>query len=155
MSMTLFTDEWALISVIDPDENTVASPPGTAVTGDAIDMSDFDQVAFVLAVGNISAAGGTVDFKAEQATTSGGTYKDVTNAAATQLTGSPSDDDKQVIIIVNQEDLDMDNNFRYVRPSVLPAGTTAGTVDACVMCFGRAKHKPGTDLTSVAEIVDA
>ena len=153
MSMTLFTDEWALIGAIDPD-NTTNSPATTALT-DAVDMADYDQVAFVFSVGNFSTAAGTLACTVTQAATSGGTYKAITGASATSLTGSPSDDDKQVIIIVNQEDLDIDNNYRFVKGSMAAAGT--GTVDIHCVAFGRAKHKPASDadLASVDEIVDA
>lgn len=148
----LFTDDWALIGTIDPDQHAVASPE-TALLSDAIDMSDYDQVAFVLATGNFSAAAGLLEFKVTQATTSAGTYKDVTGAAATDLTGSPSDDDKQVIVTVDQTALDIANDYRYVKASLKPRGS--GNIDACVLCFGRAKKGPasGSDLASVDEIV--
>ncbi len=159
--MTLFTDEWALIGTIDPDQYAVASP-NAATLGDAIDMSDYDQVAFILMTGNFArnvvtspiGAQPTLDFKIVQATTSAGTYKDVTSASATQLTASPTDDDKQAIIIVNQNDLDMDNNYRYVKPSVTLGGS--GDVDFAIHAFGRAKHRPASDsdLSSVDEIVN-
>ena len=149
----LFTDEWAIVGTIDPDQGAVASPEAELLS-DEIDMSDYDQVAFILSVGAISAAGGTLDFKIQQAATAGGTYKDVTNAAATQLTGSPSDNNKQVVIVVNQEDLDLDNNFRYVKARIFPGGS--GNIDYSVLCLGRAKKGPASDgdLASVDEIVD-
>ncbi len=153
MTMTLFTDEWALIGTIDPDQVAVASPE-VAVLSDEIDMSKSDQVAFVLLTGSLSAATTTLDFKIQQTDTAGGTYKDVTSAAAAQLTGSPSDDNKQVIIVVNQQDLDLANNYRYVKARVFAAGT--GNVDYSVTAFGRAKKKPASDgdLGSVDEIVN-
>ncbi len=151
--MTLFTDEWAVIGAIDPDQVAVASP-NTASLSDAVDMSDYDQVAFILSTGNFSAAASTLNFKVTQATTSGGTYKDVTSAAITQLTGSPTDDDKQAIIVVDQTALDMDNNYRFVKASVTPGGG-AGNIDYSVVAVGRAKKRPasGSDLASVDEIV--
>lgn len=153
MSMTLFTDEWALIATIDPQ--TVVSSPSTETLSDEIDMTSYDQVAFVFNVGAMAAAGDTVNCKAVQAATAGGTYKDVTGAAATELTGSPSDANKQVIVIVDQTALDMDNNYRYVKGSVTTAGGTTGSA-ICVTAYGRAKHKPASDadLASVDEIVN-
>ena len=152
MSMNLFTDEWALLGAIDPA--TVVSSPTTATLTDAIDMGSYDQVAFVFSVGAMAAITDTVDCKVVQATTSGGTYKDVTSAAATQLTGSPSDANKQVIIIVDQTNLDVDNSYRWVKGSVTTASGTTGSAISCV-AFGRAKHKPGSDadLASLDEIV--
>ena len=149
----LFTDDWALIGTIDPDQNAVASPHAELLS-DEIDMSDFDQVAFVLASGNFSAAGGTLAFKAVQAATAGGTYKDVTSASATTMTGSPNQDDSQQIIIVKPTDLDMDNNYRYVKASLTVGGS--GNIDACVMAFGRRKHGPASDgdLATVLQIVN-
>ena len=147
MSMNLFSDEWALVGTIDPDVNTA----GTYLT-DAIDMSLYDRVAFVVANGSLI-AGGTVAFKVTQATTSGGTYKDVTSAAITGLTGSPdTGSDKQQIVIVDQTALDMDNNYRYVKGSLTIATQSQ---DGAVLALGRAKYKAasGSDLASVSEIV--
>lgn len=153
MSMTLLTDEWALIGAIDPA--TVVSSPATETLSDEIDMADYDRVAFVLSVGAMAGAADRIDFKVTQAATSGGTYKDVTNASATQLTGSPSDANKQLIIEVDQTALDMDNNYRYVKASVTTSGGTTGSAISLV-AFGRAKMKAasGSDLSSVDEIVN-
>lgn len=152
MTMTLFTDGWTLIGTIDPD--AYASSPSTTTLTDAIDMSKYDQVAFIGLTGNLAAAGNTVDFSVTQATTAAGTYKAVTSASITQLTGSPSDDDKQFVVTVDQTALDMDNDYRFVKGSLVTAGGAA-TSDVCVVAFGRAKQKPASDsdLTSVAEIV--
>ena len=150
---TLFTDEWSLIGTIDPDK-VVSSPASNQLT-DAIDMADYDQVAFVFAFGNMDGAADTVTCSVVQSDASGGTYKAVTNASATALTGSPNQDDSQVIITVDEHALDMDNDYRYVKGQVALAGGTTGT-DITVMAFGRAKHKPASDadLSSVAEIVN-
>ena len=131
---TLFTDEWSLIGTIDPDK-VVSSPASNQLT-DAIDMADYDQVAFVFAFGNMDGAADTV-------------------TCSTALTGSPNQDDSQVIITVDEHALDMDNDYRYVKGQVALAGGTTGT-DITVMAFGRAKHKPASDadLSSVAEIVN-
>lgn len=146
----LFTDEWALIGAIDPDNNT--SSPTSSLLTDAIDMADYDQVAFIFQTGNFSAAGGTAIFGVSQATTSGGTYAAISALTATTLTGSPSDDDKQVIIICNATDLDMDNNYRWVKGTATISG--AGTTDCSCVALGRAKKGPASnaDLASVDEI---
>ncbi len=147
MTMTRFTDEWALIGTIDPDVNTA----NTYLT-DAIDMAKYDRVAFVLMNGSL-VAGGTVAFKVTQATTSGGTYKDVTSAAITGLTGSPdTGSDNQQIIEVDQTALDMANDYRWVKGSLVIATQSQ---DGAVIVFGRAKKKPatGNDLASLTEIV--
>ena len=152
MSKTLFTDQWAVIGAIDPDEH-VSSPTTVALT-DAIDMALYDQVAFIVQTGNIVSAAGTVAFSVTQATTAAGTYKAVTSAAITTLTGSPTMDDKQAIVTVNQTALDMDNNYRFLKGSLTVGGST-GASDASVVALGRAKHAPASDgdLASVAEIV--
>lgn len=146
MAMNYFTDEWAVIGTIDPDANTAA----TYLT-DAIDMADYDQVAFVVMNGTLA---GTMDFKVTQATTSGGTYKDVTGAAITQIADSPvtTQSDSQQIVTVDQTALDMDNDYRYVKGSL----TCGATNDSAVIAIGRAKKKPASDsdLASVSEIVN-
>ena len=145
MTMTYFTDEWAVVGTIDPDANTAA----TYLT-DAIDMALYDQVVFINLNGTLA---GTVDFKVTQATTAAGTYKDVTSAAITQIADSPvtTQNDTQQIITVDQTALDMDNDYRYVKGSL----TTGGTNDGAVIALGRAKSGPASDndLASVSEIV--
>lgn len=150
MSLTIGTDRWAVVAALDPD----AYAAGAHYT-DAIDFSDYDQLMFVVMSGTMS--GGTIDFKVEQATTSGGTYKDVTNASITQISvPSPVDNNAQQVINLDPTAIDMNNDYRYVRGALtLGSSSPEGNTDASVLVIGRAKKKPASDvdLASVSEIV--
>ncbi len=138
---------WAVVGTVDPDALTA-----TAHLSDAIDMSKYDEILAVVLVGDLG-TNATVDAKLTQATTSGGTYKDVTGKAITQLTkASPDDSDKQALISCRGEDLDMDSDYRYVKLSVT-VGTA--TSDGGAVVLGRPKSglASGVDLASVAEMV--
>lgn len=143
----LMSEGWAIVGVVDPDAYSAA----TTLSG-AVDMSDYSQVMVVGLIGTIASTG-KVDLKVTQATTAAGTYKDVTSKAITQLTqASPDDSDQQVIINVDQTDLDIDNDYRYVKASI--TGTTA-SADTAVVIMGLPKRRPAStgDLASVAEII--
>lgn len=154
---SLLSDGWAVVAIIDPDNYATSPVAGVTTLSDEIDMSLWSQLAAFVVVGDVANPADTVDFKFTQASASGGTYKDVTSAAMTQLTGSPDDSNKQAIIEIDQTALDMDNDYRYVKGSLTTAGGgTAPAVDACVVILGRAKYGPASDndLASVAEIAN-
>lgn len=136
-----------VVGVINPDAYNAA----TTLSG-AIDMSLYSQVMVIVNVGDMASTA-TLDAKVTQATTSGGTYKDVSGAAITQLTqASPDDSNKLAIINVDQTELDMDNGYRYIKVSV--TGATAAS-DYGVVVVGLPKTRPGSlnDLAAVTEIV--
>ena len=138
-------ERWAIVGTIDPDVTTAST-----VLSDAIDMSKYTEIWALVLAGTLGASA-TVDAKLTQATTSGGTYKDVTGKAITQLVKA-TDDDKQATIQCRGEDLDMDNSYRYVKLS-LTVGTATSDVGAVVI--GRVKEglASSNDLASVAETV--
>ena len=143
----LMSEGWAIVGVVDPDAYSAATTLSAAV-----DMASYTQVMVVGIVGDIASTG-KVDLKITQAATSGGTYKDVTGKAITQLTqASPDDSNQQVIINCDQTDLDMDNDYRYIKASI--TGTTAAA-DTAVLILGLPKRRPASaaDLASVAEII--
>lgn len=134
-----------LVGVIDPDVSTAA----TYLTG-AIDMAAYESCMAVVFAGTLGTSA-TVDAKLTQATTSGGTYKDVTGKAITQLTEAGTDSDKQAIINCRADELDVANGYRYVKLSVTVAVATS---DMAAALFGLdARYQPGTDSTTVDEIV--
>ena len=95
----------------------------------------------------------TVDAKFEQATDASGTgAKDVTGSAITQLTEAGTDSDKQAVINLSQESLDIANSFTHVRLSVTVAVATSD-IGAVVLglspSYGPASD---TDATTVDEI---
>jgi hypothetical protein len=94
----------------------------------------------------------TVDAKFEQANTAaGGDVKDVTGKAITQLTQAGTDSDKQAVINLQSEELDVNGGFRWARLTVT-VGTATSDMGAAV--FGcDPRYSPPTDLYSVDEIV--
>jgi hypothetical protein len=138
----------AVVECTDPDAYTTG-----AVTGDIIDMSDFEQVMFVVMVGDLGSSA-TVDFQVYQGNTAAlGSPKVITSAAITQLTDASTDSDKQAIVVVKQADLDEAGGFRWIR-GTLTVGTA--TSDAGVIALGLyPTYGPASDydLSSVDEIV--
>ena len=72
-----------------------------AQNSDWVDMADFESLMAMLLIGTFPDTGSTMDFKLQQATTSGGAgVKDITGKAITQIaSGSPAVSDKQAIKI--------------------------------------------------------
>lgn len=137
----------ALLAVIDPDANGNAT-----YSTSYIDMQDWHRIAAIILVGDMASTS-TLDAKFEQAITDGGTAKDVTSKAITQLTQAGTDSNKQTIIDLCQEDLDFANGYRFVRLTVV-IGTAAS--DSAAMIIGiDPVYGPAEDynLATVDEIV--
>ena len=104
-------------------EQIVAGPAVVATStlpASYIDISNFERFQFKLAMG---ATDGVLDVQVKQATAAAGTgTKVITGAAITQL--SATDDNKQVLIEVQSNQLDINNGFRYVAITITAAGTT-------------------------------
>ena len=152
MNNTLPSEGIAVLATIDPDAYAAG-----AQNSDWVDLGLFDQVKAVIMAGTFGAAT-TLDAKLTQATTSGGAgEKDITGKAITQLVAA-SDSDKQAVINCRAEELDVTNDFRWVRlVQTGGAGSPANNVDhsALLLGFG-ARYEPASDsdLASVAEIVN-
>lgn len=139
----------AILATIDPDV-TVAS----TVVSDYCDMSKYESLMIIVMTGTLGASA-TVDAVVKQATDSSGTgAKNLTTSKAiTQLTQAGSDSDKQVIINVRAEELDMANNFDHLAISVT-VGTATSDIGALILGFNP-RYAPASDndLASVDEIV--
>lgn len=137
-----------VIGVINPQ----SAAAGTYTTG-WIDMQKFFAAMAVLSVGALGASA-TVDAKIQQATDNAGTgAKDVSGSAITQLTKAGTDDNKQAIINLRQEDLDKNNGFRFARLSVTVA-TAASLIGAVILGMdARYGDLTANDAASVDEIV--
>ena len=149
MSNTLPSEVAAIVATIDPDAYTA-----TNYLSDAIDMSKLDQILAVIMNGTLGSSA-TVAAKLTQATASGGTYKDITGKAITNLTQvSPDASDKQALINCRADELDIDNGYRWVKLDVT-IGVATSDFGAVVFGFG-ARYGPAADgdLASVAEIVN-
>ena len=110
--------------------NPVSQAAGTITTG-WIDMGEFAYLAAIVQTG-VMGASGTVDAIFQQATDNSGTgAKAVTGAAITQMVKA-TDDNRQSILEIREDALDMANNFRFVRLS-LTVGTATSLVSALVL----------------------
>ena len=148
MKMLNPSDLAAVVGVIDPDANSAAT-----YTTDWIDMSTFQMVMGIVMAGTPGASA-TLDAKFEQATDSGGSgVKDISGTDITQLTKAGSDDDKQVVINLHADDLDLANDFTHARLS-MTVGTATSDAGAVVLGMSP-RYAPASDndAATVDEIV--
>jgi hypothetical protein len=133
---------------------TIAPQSAAAVQSSGwIDATLFHNYMAVLMVGALGASA-TVDALLEQATSNAGAgVKDVAGRAITQLTKAGTDDNKQVLINLKQEDLDFNGGFKFFRLSMTPA-TAACLIGGAVLGFDpRYDFASDNDATTVDEIV--
>ena len=141
------SEETAVIATIDPD----AYAAGTETS----DWADTENVARLLAIlkTGIIVAGGTLDFKLQQATDNSGTgAKDITGKTAATLAAT-TDDDKQVLINLRTDELDVDNGFSFVA-IVVEMTTQGADMDATLLGY-TPQYGPANlfNLASVDEIL--
>jgi hypothetical protein len=99
-----------------------------------IDATVFHNYMATVQLGVLGASA-TVDAKLQQASDNSGTgAKDVTGKAITQFTKANTDDGKQAVINLKQEDLDFANGFKFFRLSITPA-TAACLIGGLVQGF--------------------
>jgi hypothetical protein len=145
-SNSTFSERVAVVGAIDPDAYT-ASASYDKLT-DAIDMSKWNRVAFIVMAGDVADTA-TVDLKITEADTAGGSYSDLAGKAITQLT--TDDDDKQAVVEVRADELGAGKRF---LKGALRTATAAS--DAAVIVLGidaRIEPASDNDLASVDEIV--
>ncbi|MGL3208696.1 hypothetical protein [Bradyrhizobium sp. BR 1433] len=137
----------SVVDVINPQSANAVQTTGW------IDASKFHNYMAVLMVGALGASA-TVDAKIQQATSSGGAgAKDIAGKAVTQLTKVGTDDNKQVLINLKQDDLDMNNGFKFFQLSMTPA-VAACLIGAAVLGFDpRYDFATDNDATTVDEVV--
>lgn len=116
----------AVLATLDP-----ASVAASTVTTGWVNAGLFLHIMALIQTGVLGASA-TVDAKLQQATDSSGTgAKDVTGKKLTQIVKA-SGDNKQAIINLKPQELDVSNGFNYVRLS-LTVGTAASLVGAVVV----------------------
>lgn len=139
----------AVLGTIDPDAYAAST-----IVSDYVDMGLFESIQIVLLVGDIVSTG-TINAVVQQATDSSGTgAKNLTTSKAiTELTQAGGDSNKQVVINVRAEDLDMANNFDFAAISVTLG--TAGADFGAVIMGHNPRYAPASDndLSTVDEIV--
>lgn len=139
------SDRSVVMAAVDPQSASTAKSSGY------VDMGLFESLLAVIMLGD-GASGGTFDAKLEQATTDGGTPKNVTGKAMTQVVNTNgSIDNKQYLINCKSEDLDVANGYRWVRLTITPA--TAASLLAGLVLGLDARYAPATDAASVAEVI--
>ncbi len=134
-----------IVGVINPDANAAG-----VLTTDWISMANFGSIMAIIMAGELGASA-TIDAKLEQATDDSGTgAKDVDNKAITQLTKA-SNDNNEAVINCRSEELDIANDFAYVRLS-MTVGVATSDSAAIVLGFD-ARYQPADDLATVVEVV--
>lgn len=137
-----------VVGIVDPDAYAV----GAQSTG-WIDAAKYHAFLAIVMAGDLGTLA-TITAKLEQATTSGGAgAKDVPARAITTLTKAGTDDNKQALINVRPEDLDIANRFRFFR---LTMAVTDAASDAAGLVLGfYPRNGPATDndLTVVDEVI--
>lgn len=120
---------------INPIAQIAPQSSSSNILSAAIDMKNIYRLAAIINVGVIASTG-TFDGKFVQAVTSGGTYKDITGKAITQLTqaGGDSNPGKPLCIDLRADELDLANGYRYVKLSLTPA-TAASLLSANIFAF--------------------
>lgn len=149
------SEQVAVIGVIDPDAYAPA-----ALSSGWFDMSRWHAALAIMMIGDLGTAC-TVTGKFQQATTSGGSAKDVTGRATSTYdqTTSPNPSNQQVKLDLLNEDLDMANDYRWAKFVMTATDETSpanATSDLAAVIIGVGpKHAPASDwdLTSVDEIV--
>lgn len=138
----------AIVGNIDPD----AYAASTVTTG-WIAAKDFSSFMAIVQAGDLGASA-TLDAKLEQASDATGTgAKDITSKAITQLTQAGTDSNKQAIINLRPEELDLDNSFTHFRLS-MTIGTAASDAGGMVIGIGaRQGLASDNDATTVDEVV--
>ncbi len=148
----LFPSVKAIVGgVIDP----VVQVPATIETA-WIDLGLFEQAMALLSVGTLVASS-TVAAKLQQATDdTGAGAKDIAGKAITLLTQAGGDSDKQVKIDVRSDELDVNNDFRFVNLEIVVAAANA---PLAAFLLGFEPRYPtdgsvGEELASVDEVVN-
>jgi len=144
----LLSEETAIVANIDPDAYAAA-----AYDSGWVDMTVFDRVMAIVQAGDLGASA-TIDASVRQATDSGGTgAKAITGKSITQLTQAGGDSNKQAVINVKANELDVAGDFTHVSLQIT-VGTA--TSDAGGIVLGScARYQPASDndATTVDEII--
>lgn len=132
-----------LAAVVDPQSATTAKSTGW------VNMGLHGKIVATVFAGAF-ATGAKLNAKLEQATSDGGTPKDITGKAITELTEAGTDDNKQVVINCFGEELDVANGYDWVRLTITPsvdAVLIAGSIHAM-----NPRYAPA-DVSTVDEVV--
>lgn len=143
----LMSEQVARLGFVSP----VSQGAGAVSTG-WVSAAYFQRFLAVITTGVLGTAA-TVDAKLQQATDSSGTgAKDITGKAITQIVKA-SGDNKQALINLNADELDVNGAFNYIRLTIT-VGAAASLVGG-ELFGGVAKNSPASALNdaSVVQVV--
>ena len=144
----LASEQAAVVGVIDPDAYTA----NTYKTAN-IDMSKWESIMVVVMAGTLG-TNATVDAKITEYTgTSEEGAQDIVGKAITQLTEAGTDSDKQAIINLRREEMDIADGFRYVKVQLILATATSDLGLLVIGVVPRNAPASDNDLSTVDEIV--
>ena len=133
-----------VLATIDP----VSQAPGAVTTG-WIPAANHERFLATVQTGVLGASA-TVDVKLQQATDNAGTgAKDITGKAAAQIVAATGNN-KQALVNLRAEELDLANSFTFFRLSVT-VGVAASLVSAVVQ-GGVAKNAPASGLNQAGVV---
>ena len=138
---------FSVLATIDPASQAV----GTVTTGWISAGNHHTLLALVQS--GVLGTGATLDAKLQQATDASGTgAKDVTGKAITQIVKA-SGDNKQALINLRPDDLDVTNGYSYVRLSLTVA--VAASLTAAQLLGFNSRFAPGdaSNQAAVAQVV--
>lgn len=142
------SDRVAVVGNIDPD----AYSASTVTTG-WIAAKSYERFLAIVQAGTLGSSA-TLDAKLEQATDSSGSgAKDIAGKAVTQLTQAGTDSDKQALINITGEELDVTNGFDYFRLSMTIATADSDAAGIVLGLDPRYGPASDSDASTVDEIV--
>lgn len=138
MSIPFFPDLTGGYSLLQGTHSTISSDTDT--DSSAIDLTNYEgPVHLIYSIGNSGDASTTIAIKLRQATTSGGTYSDVTGGAFSTLAASATANDNTTGM------LRIDNwTGPFVKTRVTTAGGGTPSVPISVLVLGRLKIGGGS-----------
>ncbi len=142
------SEQLSILATLDPGNQA----PGVANTG-WVPLSTHHGLLALVQTGAL-ATGATVDAKLQQAQDVSGTgAKDVAGKAISQLTQASNGANRQALINLRSEELDVNNGFAYVRLVVTVAAAAANTSAQLMGVNPRLASAETANQAAVAQIV--
>lgn len=141
---TKLSEQVAFMATLDP-----ASVAASTVVTAWVPMANVFQLSALIQTGVLGTSA-TVDAKLRQATDSSGTgAKDITGKAITQIVKATGDN-KQAIVEVRAEELDVNNGYGFVALSIT-VGTAASQVSAALIAAST-RYTPASTFNQAAVV---
>jgi hypothetical protein len=142
------SEQLSILATLDPGNQAV----GVATTG-WVPLNTHHGLLALVQTGAL-ATGATVDAKLQQAQDASGTgAKDVAGKAIAQLTQASNGANRQVLINLRPEELDVNNGFAFVRLVVTVAAAAANTSAQLLGVNPRLASAETANQAAVAQIV--